>query len=112
MTENNALDFSRKQMLDHIRGGGIRKMAMARLDSLFHRPRPMFIVLQKFFVMICLDYKRVHFAQSLDDHLGRITEVCDETEAARASVKSEPDRIDGIMRHGKRLNRDIADRKL
>jgi hypothetical protein len=32
--------------------------------------------------MIRFDYERVHFAQSLDDHLRRVTEIGDETEPA------------------------------
>ncbi len=32
--------------------------------------------------------------------------------AACAGVKREPQRIDRVVRHGKRLHRDVADRKL
>ena len=57
------------------------------------------IVLQKFFVVVRLDDDRPHFAQPLDNHLRRITEIGDETETARASLEGEPDRIDRVMRH-------------
>ena len=80
MPEHDALDFSGKQLLDHARGRGIGKMTVPRHDPLFHRPGTMRIVLQKFFVVIGLDHERVHFAQTLDQHFGRVTEIGDESE--------------------------------
>ncbi len=62
MSEHDALDFSRQQLFDHAGGGGVGKMAMPRLNPLFHRPRPMRIVLQKFFVVVGFDDQRVNFA--------------------------------------------------
>ena len=112
MAEHDALDFSRQQLLDHGCRRCIREMPVARLDPLLHRPRPMRIVLQKFFVMIRFDHERVHLAQSLDDHLRRVTEIGDETEPARSGVKGKSERIDRIVRHGKSLHRDVANRKL
>src|SRR5438552_18856323 len=87
-------------------------MTMARLDSLLHRPRPMRIVLQKFFVVIGLNHERLHLAQSFDDHLGRVTKIGDEPETTGTGVKSKPKRINRIVRHRKRLHGDVADRKL
>ena len=46
------------------------------------------IVLQKLFVVVCLDHKRVHFAQTLNQHLRRIPEVGDETQAAMSSMRA------------------------
>ena len=69
------------------------------------------IVLQKFFVVIRFDHERVHLAQTLDQHLRRVTEIGDKAEAARTGMKGKADWIDRVMRHGKSLNRDIADRK-
>ena len=85
---------------------------MAGLNPLFHRPRPMRIVLQKFFVVIRFDHERLHRAQSFNDHFCWITEIGNETETARAGVKGEPDRIDCVVRHGKRLHGDVTDREL
>ena len=53
MSEDDALDFSR-QAIPRSRVGRrrVRKMTVARLDSLFHRPGPMRIGLQKFLVVI------------------------------------------------------------
>jgi hypothetical protein len=65
-------------------------MAMPRLDSLFHRPRSMRVVLQKFFIVIGLDHERLHLAQSFDDHLGHVAEIGNEAEAACAGLKDEP----------------------
>ena len=87
-------------------------MTMPRLDSLFDGPRPMRVVLQKFFVVIGFDHERLHFAQSLDHHLRRVTEIGDEAETAGASVKSKTERIDSIVRHGERLHPDIANGEL
>lgn len=87
-------------------------MAMARLDSLLYRPGAMRIVLQKFFVVIGLDHEGVDLAEPLDHHLRGVTKVGDESERARAGVKRVPDRIDRIVRNGKSLDGDIADRKV
>ncbi len=54
---------------------------MPRLDSLFYRPRPMRVVLQKFFVVISLDHERLHLPQPFHDHLGHVTEIGDKTES-------------------------------
>jgi len=87
-------------------------MSVPRLDALFHRPRPVRVVLQKFFVVISFDYERLHFSQAFDDQLCHVTEVGDKPEAARAGVKHEPEGINRVVRHGERLHGDIADRKL
>ena len=57
-------------------------MTVPRLDSLFHRPRPMRVVLQKFFVVIGLDHERLHLSQAFGDQLGHVTEIGDKPEAA------------------------------
>ena len=62
--------------------------------------------------MIRFDHERVHFAQSLDDHLRRVTEIGDETEPARSCVKGKSQRIDSVVRDGERLHCDVANRKL
>ena len=85
---------------------------MPRLDSLFHRPRPMRVVLQKFFVVIGLDYERLYLAQSFDDHLGHVTEIGDEPQAARTGVEGETERINRVVRDRKCLHCDVANRKL
>ena len=85
---------------------------MTRLNSLLHRPWPMRVVLQKFLVMIRLDYERAHLAQSLDDHLCHITEVGNKTQAACAGLKDEPQGINRVVRDRKGLHRNVANRKL
>src|SRR5712692_5531047 len=112
MTEHDTLDFSRQQLFDDARRGDIGKMSVPRLNALFHRPRPMWIVLQHFFVVVRLDDQRLHFTQALDQHLGGITKIGNESEATRASVKSETNRIYRVMRHRERLHGDITNRKL
>ena len=87
-------------------------MTVTRLDPLLHRPGTMRIILQEFFVMIRLDDKRVDLAQPLDHHLRRITKIGNKPECVRAGVKGVADRIDRIVRDGKSLNGDIADRKV
>ena len=112
MTEHDSLKFPGEQFLDHGRRRRIREMTVARLDPLLHRPGPMRIVLQKFFVVICLDHEGVDLAQPLDHHLRRITEIGDEPQRARAGVKRVADWIDRIVWDSKSLNRDIANRKV
>src|SRR5204862_896010 len=112
MPEHDALDFSREQFLDHVRRGRVRQMTMTRLNPLFHRPRPMQIVLQKFFVVVRFDHKRLHFAQALHNHFRRVTEIGDKTEAPRSRVKSKTERIDCVMWNWECLHGYVADGEL
>lgn len=112
VTEHHAFEFPGKQLFDDCRGGGVREMTVARLNALLHGPRTMRIVLQKFFVMIRLDHEGMDLTQALDHHLRRVTEIGNKPERARAGVKRVSDRIDRIVRNGKGLNGDIADRKI
>ena len=85
---------------------------MTGLDSLFHRPRPMRIVLQKFFVMIGFDDKRLNLTQPFHNHFCRVAEIRDESETARACVTGKPKWIDSVVWHGEGLHGHIADREL
>ncbi len=112
MSKNYTFDFSRQQFLDYTRRRCVRQVAVPRLNSLFYRPRPMWIVLQKLFVVIRFDHQGLYFTQSFDHHLRCITEIGNEAEAARTSVKGEPQRINRVMRHRECLHRDVADGEL
>ena len=85
---------------------------MPRLDALFHRPGTVRVVLQKFFVVIGLDNQCLHMAQPFHDHFGNVTEIGNKSEAAGTGGKHEPERIDRVVWHGKRLHCYVADRKL
>ena len=111
MTKHNALDPARQQLFDHARRRRVREMTMPRLDPLLHRPGPMLIVLQKFFVVVRLDHNRPHLPQTFYDHLRRVTEIGDEPETAGASMQREADRIDRVVRDSERFHRDVADGK-
>jgi len=82
MAKYDALDFPGQQFLDHACRSRVRQMSVPRLDALFHRPRPVRVVLQKFFVVIRFDHERLHFSQAFDDQLGHVTEVSDKPKAA------------------------------
>ena len=85
---------------------------MTRLDSLFHRPRPMRIILQEFFVMIGFDDERLDLAQAFHNHFCRVAEIGDETETARARVTGESKWIDSVVWHGECLHGHVADGEL
>src|SRR5215212_7322370 len=87
-------------------------MSMARHDPLLHRPGTKLTSLEQLLVVVRLDYERVHFTQALDQHLGRIPKIGDEPEPAAPCVKRVADGLDRIMRHRKRLHRDVADREV
>ena len=57
-------------------------MSVPRLDALFHWPRPLRVVLQKFFIVISFNHERLHFSQAFDDQLGHVTEIGYKSEAA------------------------------
>ena len=112
MAEHDPLQFSAEQLLDNRRGRRVREVAVARLDPLFHRPGPMRIGLQHFLVVVRLDDERVHLAQPLDHHLRRVSKIGHEPERALPRMERVSDRIDRVMRHGKRLDMNIANRKI
>jgi hypothetical protein len=112
MSQHNAIDFAVQQFLNHRRGRVIGEMSMTRLNSLFDRPRPMRIALQKFFVVIGFNHQRVHLAQAFDDHFCCVTEIGYEPKTAGARVKREADGIDRVMWNGKGLDVDVANREL
>ena len=85
---------------------------MTGLDSLFNRPRPMRIVLQKFFVMIGFDDKRLNLTQAFHNHFCRVAEIRDESETARACVTGKPKWIDSVVWHGEGLHGHVADGEL
>jgi hypothetical protein len=68
--------------------------------------------LQQFLVVIGLDHERLHLAQSFNNQFRHVTQVGDESEASRAGVKREPQRIDRVVRHWERLHGGVANRKL
>src|SRR5205807_9497402 len=87
-------------------------MSMPRLDALFHRPGTVRVVLQKFFIVIGLDHQCLHMTQPFHDHFGNVTEIGNKSEAAGTGGKHESERIDRVMRHGKRLYCNVAVEKL
>ena len=66
MAEHDTFNFSRQQLLKDTGCGRVGKVAVPRHDPLLHRPGPMRIALQKFFVMICFNNKHVHLAEAFD----------------------------------------------
>lgn len=108
VSEDDPVDFSRQQFLDHPRRRGVGQMSVAGLDPLLHRPRAMSVILQKLFIMIGLDHKGVDLPQPFHDHFGRVAEIGDKTESARSRVERETRRIDSVMRDGKRLDGNVA----
>jgi hypothetical protein len=112
MSKHDPIDFSGKQFFDHGGGRVIGKMSVPGLDPLFHRPRPMSVALQQFFVVVSFNHERVHVPKPFHDHLGGVTQVGDKPEAARSGIKREADGIDRVMRHRKRLHKDVANLEL
>src|SRR4030095_3251400 len=112
MSEHDAVDFSREQFLDDVRRRRVREVAMTRLNSLFHRPRSIRIILQKFFVMIGFDDERLDLAQAFYNHFCRVAEIGDETETTRARVTGKTKGIDSVVWHGEGLDGHIADGEL
>src|SRR5438093_4531146 len=112
MAEHDTIDFSRKQFFDHDGGCVIGEMSVPRLNPLFHRPGPMGIVLQKFFVVVCFDDQGMNLPKPFHNHLGRVTEIGDESESARSRIERESDRIDRVVRDREGLDQNIANGEL
>ena len=86
-------------------------MAVPGLDALFHRPGPVRVILQKFFVVVGLDHEGLRLAQPFHDHFGDVTEIGNKSETAGTGGKDETERIDRVVRHRERLHCDVANRK-
>ena len=52
-----------------------------------------------------------NLAKPFDQQFCRVTKIGNEAESALAGVKREADRIDRVVRNGKRLHGDVADRE-
>src|SRR5438128_11809269 len=87
-------------------------MSVPRLNPLSHRPGPMRIVLQKFFVVVCFDDQGMNLPKPFHNHLGRVTEIGDESESARSRIERESERIDRVVRYREGLDQNIANGEL
>ena len=112
VSKHNPADLSRQKFFDHGCRGRVRKVTMPRHNPLLHRPRPMQIALQQFFVVIGFDDEGMHLPQPFHDHLGRVTEIGDKSERVRSGIKREANRIDRVMRHRESLHRNVANLEL
>ena len=82
MPEHDALDFSGSNCSITFAAAVFERCPCRDWIRCFTGHGRCVIVLQKFFVVIRLDHERVHLSQPLDHHLGRVTEIGDEPEAA------------------------------
>jgi hypothetical protein len=82
VAKHHAFDLPGQQLLDYTRRSRVREMPVPRHDALLHRPRPILAGLEQLLVVVGFDDERVHFAQALDQHLRRVTEIGDEPEPA------------------------------
>ena len=83
---------------------------MARHDSLFHRPRPACVVLQHFFVVVCLDHQRAHIPHAFLNEFSSMAKISENTEGCPVVAQYKPHGIHRVVRHWKSLDIDILDR--
>ncbi len=107
MPEHRTPQTSVQQIGQHFRRGRIREMPVARHDPLLHTPRPFRVVLQQLLVVIRLDEQRLRRAYSLLHQLRGHAEIGQHAQCFVAMVQDESHRLDRIVRHGKRLDRDV-----
>ena len=111
MSEDHPGDLSGQDLRDHRGRGGVREMAVARLDPLFHRPGPMRIVLQKFFVVIRFNHQGLHLAQTLDRQARGMPEVGHVAERASRPREKCNRLVRPHRAERKTFHRDVADGK-
>ena len=68
-------------------------------DALFDGPRPPGVLLQEFFVVVCLDEQRVDPAQHFKDESRGITEIGEDAEAHASRRDAKAHRVSGVVRH-------------
>ncbi len=108
-TARRSLPPAASKLGDDARRRLVGKMPVPAGDALLDRPRPLGVRREQGVVVVGFDEQRRRRPDALVDQLGRETQVGQEPESRRPVVKHEPDRIHGIVRHGKRLHGDILD---
>ena len=111
MTENNMLEWSLK-LGEDASGGGVRKMSVPREDTLFNRPGATEVILQKGFVVVCLDEDRANSAKCVKNQTGCITEVRKHPETRSVAGNSKSDGIHRVVRNRECPNDKASNPKL
>ena len=100
----------RGQNLFHNIGGGVvGEMAMSAENALLEAPGPAAVVLQHFDVMVGFQQEDVGLADALDDQLGGVAQVGQESDIAGGCADQEGGGVIGIMRHGEGVHRQVTD---
>ncbi len=97
---------------DDLRGdfsrGVVGKMSVPGKNALLDRPGALHVFLQKPQIVIGLKYKRPRGPHTLDDELGRLTEIGEETDVAQSVVEHDSDRVVGFVWNGEAIDLDVA----
>src|SRR5689334_3981511 len=86
-------------------------MSVTGQNALFDRPGSLWISLQPLLIMIGLNDKCVHFADTLPGKFRSIAKIGEKPDRAVIAGQDERDRVDCIMRHVKCLDVDVLNRK-
>ena len=86
--------------------GAVGKMSVARENTLLNRPGASEIVLQKRFIVVCLDENRANSAKRIKNQTGCITEVRKHSKTRSVAGNSKSDGIHSVVR-----NRECPDGK-
>lgn len=109
MTQVKALEVSGNDLFGDFSGGFIGKMAMAAEDTLFDAPGSAGVVLEELEIMVGLEDEDIGGPNPLNDELGGVPKVGQESDFSFVGSNEEADRIISIMRNRKRVDGDIAD---
>ena len=80
-------------------GRGVRQVPVARENALLNRPRATKVVLQKGFIVVCLDKDCANSTKRVKNQTGGITEVCEHSETGSIAGNSKTDRIHSVVRN-------------
>jgi len=108
MTQDRPAQAVLDQARENLGGGGIREMAVARHDPLLDGPGTAAVRLKEFLVVIGFDNDGPGIAKPLVDQLGGESKISAEPEAGAPMMQDEANRIGGIMRYRKSLDRYVG----
>ena len=101
-----------KNALHEIGGTLVGEVAVLAEDSLLEAGRAAGVVAQQFQVVIGFEQEHLGMADAVGGEAGAVAEVGEPANLRGGGVQHEADGVDGVVRHGKGLDAEVADFKL
>ena len=97
-----------KNALYKISGALVGKMAVLAENALLEAGRPVGVIPQHFQIVIGLEQQNLGVPQAVGGEPGDVAEVGEPANLRGGGVLHEADGVDGVVRHGKGLDAEVA----